>query len=537
MTPKVQLEVERKYEVPAHAEPDWSAMPILTVDAGESPRALTTEYFDTPQRRLADHGVVLRRRHGGPDAGWHLKYRTGQGKHELQVPLLKTSNRMPAQMKQYVNGLSGGQELESLATVANNRRVLYAVHPQHGPVAEICLDDVVATDRRAGLRRSWVECEVELVNGSGADPDAVFDEIEAVLFASGLKASASTAKIARALGADDHTSNVMVTDLHGEPVAATAQKSGVKKQQKKIKQPQKSLQDHIRGLMASAVAEVVSADFLVRVGDPNGVHAVRVAARRVVALIDGMGPELAGKSHRKISARVAELSDRLSAARDAEVVVDMLPQRAAMVDGHMAEAELRQLIERAERARDSERATVVRYIGSNEHAQFLTDVESWAQSVALRSQARELSGKKLATRAVKRWVQAVHQADQSLNTGPAHSTKLSHVVDRVHVHRKAIRNLRYGLDAVALTPGLKPKKPWRGVLDSTPQIQQELSEVMDSAVLDDWLASAGQAIKRAGGDRYAVGLLHGYERARVHGYQQSAPGLIDRLLSELSPQD
>lgn len=155
MTPNVQLEVERKYEVPAGAEPDWSTLPTLTVEAEVDNRDLEAVYFDTASDRLAGFGIALRRRKGGPDAGWHLKYRDELGKHELHVPMLKTSDRMPAQMKQYVAGLLAGQEVAPLATVANTRRVLNVNHPDHGFVAEICIDDVTATAHRTGVQRTW----------------------------------------------------------------------------------------------------------------------------------------------------------------------------------------------------------------------------------------------------------------------------------------------------------------------------------------------------------------------------------------------
>src|SRR3954452_17781984 len=45
---------------------------ISEVD-GSEPVTLDADYFDTPDRALRRHGVTLRRRTGGSDAGWHLK--------------------------------------------------------------------------------------------------------------------------------------------------------------------------------------------------------------------------------------------------------------------------------------------------------------------------------------------------------------------------------------------------------------------------------------------------------------------------------
>lgn len=592
MTPNVQLEVERKYEVPAGAELDWSTLPVLTIEPEQSVRELNAVYFDTPGNRLAAFGIVLRRRKGGPDAGWHLKYRDQLGKHELHVPMLKTSDRLPAQMKQYVAGLLAGQELEPLATVLNNRQVLNVRHPEFGHVAEICIDDVVATDERAGLKRTWAEYEVELVNGSGADGNAVFEELEGVLFAGGLKPSASAAKIARSLGADDDAPAVTVTDLDGNPVgeskdapsgekkSKSKKKDGSKKKSKsKAKQakstpvdvttvePQQaapeSTEDQVWVLVNSCVAGLLHADFMLRIGDPEGVHAVRVAARRLIAVIEGVGQELSGESHPELSEKLSAFSDQLSAARDAEVVVELLPQRAAVLGEQVSSAGLGQLNALAQSNREATRTAAVRHLNSKAHLQMLVDLSAWAEGIQLNPKARELSAKKLATRAVKRWSRAVAQADQNRDQPaeaqqettavsqesseaqdqqetqielPDPQVKISQAVDLVHVHRKALRNLRYGLDGLAVTTGLVPKKSWRGLLDGSAEIQAELSQMMDSAVMDDWFAFAARSLIRTGGDRYVVGLLHGHERARIQDYEQRAPELIDRLLSETSPE-
>lgn len=602
MTPNVQLEVERKYEVPAGAELDWSALPVLTVEPEQAQRNLHAVYFDTPGNRLAAFGIVLRRRKGGPDAGWHLKYRDQLGKHELHVPMLKTSDRLPAQMKQYVAGLLAGQDLEPLATVINNRQVLNVRHPDFGHVAEICIDDVVATDERAGIKRAWSEYEVELVNGSAADGTAVFEELETALFAAGLKPSASAAKIARALGADDDAPAVTVTDLNGDPVGqaqevATADKKKSKKKaetkkkgasKKKPKAKDKSgksaettpvdpvvvepaqaapesTEDQVWVLVNTSVAGLLYADFLLRIGDPEGVHAVRVAARRLIAVIEGVGQELAGDSHGELAEQLSAFSDQLSAARDAEVVVELLPQRAAVVGEHVSSAGLGQLNALAQSNLESTRTAAVRHLNSKAHVQLLADLTAWAEGIALEPKAQDVSAKKLATRAVKRWSRAVAQADQSVqaaseavpgsaSSGEADSAaedqqkvepeielpdaqaKISDAVDLVHVHRKALRNLRYGLDGLAVTTGLVPKKSWRGLLDGAGEIQAELSQMMDSAVMDDWFAFAARSLIRTGGDRYVVGLLHGHERARVQDYERRAPELIVRLLSETSPK-
>ncbi|NHU86136.1 CYTH and CHAD domain-containing protein [Kocuria sp. JC486] len=574
MTPNVQLEVERKYEVPTGAEPDWSALPTLVVEPEVESRALEAVYFDTASDRLAGFGIALRRRKGGPDAGWHLKYRDELGKHELHVPLLKSSERMPAQMKQYVAGLAAGADLTPLATVRNDRAVLKVMHPDFGQVAEICIDDVVATAERTGVHRTWAEYEVELVNGTGADGEEVFAELETVLLTAGLTPSTSTAKIARALGAEDGAPAVTVIVPETADQSESPKKQGSAKKSKKSKKSDKdkggkskksesaekvesatqaedsaetqvTAEDQVVALANQSLAQLLYADFLLRIGDPSGVHAVRVAARRLIAVIQGIGDELAGTNHPGLADQLSVLSDRLSAARDAEVVVELLPGRAAVVAENVSDAGLGQLKAMAQDHRESTRSAAVRHLNGRAHMQLLTELTSWAEGLQLTPEARELSAKKLATRAVKRWSQAVADAEASLQSESEPSAaetdaksgtkKTSAAVNAVHAHRKALRNLRYGLEGLSVTAGLQPKKAWRGLLDNTQDTQAELSEMMDSAVMDDWFGLAARSLIRTGGDRYVVGLLHGQERARLQDYETRAPELIDRLLSEVSP--
>jgi inorganic triphosphatase YgiF len=67
------LERERKWEVD-----DDFVLPSLddVVPGGEvehSTIELTSAYFDTADRDLCAHGLLLRRREGDDDAGWQLK--------------------------------------------------------------------------------------------------------------------------------------------------------------------------------------------------------------------------------------------------------------------------------------------------------------------------------------------------------------------------------------------------------------------------------------------------------------------------------
>ncbi|MFJ4045572.1 CYTH domain-containing protein [Microbacterium sp. NPDC089987] len=200
--PQRTFEIERKYDADADTGlPDWSGIPgVVAVTDGE-PRELDARYFDTTDAALARHGVALRRRTGGPDAGWHIKGpRQGDGRLELGWPLGET-DRLPAAVAETVAQWTDA-ELHPLARIENSRTAFHLLGAD-GVIAEFVDDHVRATDLRTGTRREWREWEMELGPAAPADPaqrGAFFAAVETAVFAAGGREPSSGSKLARALG-------------------------------------------------------------------------------------------------------------------------------------------------------------------------------------------------------------------------------------------------------------------------------------------------------------------------------------------------
>ncbi|MCE0507461.1 CYTH domain-containing protein [Microbacterium sp. KSW4-16] len=200
--PSRTVEVERKYDVDIETPlPRWDAIPgVDAVTAGEG-RALDARYFDTADGALARAGVALRRRTGGPDAGWHVKGpRQGDGRLELGWPLGDGDDLPPAVAETVATWTTA--PLTPLARIENDRTAYLLTGPD-GVVAEFVDDRVRATDLRGGVQREWREWEMEL--GPAAPDDelrrtAFFDAVEHAVLAAGGRESASGSKLARALG-------------------------------------------------------------------------------------------------------------------------------------------------------------------------------------------------------------------------------------------------------------------------------------------------------------------------------------------------
>ena len=570
MTPSTQPEIERKYEVPAGAEPGWDDMPRLKVEPEQDVRSLEATYYDTATGSLAAFGLALRRRRGGPDEGWHLKYRADGVKHEVHVPLLRTADRLPAQMRQLISGLVEDQPLEPLAVLRNERQVLQVHDPEHGRVAEICLDNVRGTESATGITRVWQEHEVELVNGTQADPQAVFDEIETVLLAAGLRPSASAAKIARTLGAEDDAEAVTVIGPDGEQLPGTQpedssedraekasskgkkgkkdKKDGGKKGKKDKKdggkktkraeaapepESEPSTEQIVRTALLGAVRQIHWMDFLVRIGAEPAVHGLRRAARSCEALLDGLGPDLADPQEAAEAGRIVrEMSQELSALRDAEVVEQLLPLRAQDAGEALSRSAAAHLETMARENREAQTTAARRRLLSSGHQESLRALGEMLDRARLSESAAEWTPKKLGSRMTERWLETVRQ----LGPVPAETVELEDVLVHVHAVRRALRLLSFGSEVFELT-ALRARKSQTTILPSAEGYLETCGDLMDCRVMDLWYASAARALVRKGGDRYGVGILHGRERARLEASAEDSVLILEELFDQLEDVD
>jgi inorganic triphosphatase YgiF len=206
--PARSIEVERKYDVDAEtALPDWTRLPGVTAVDAPEPRELDARYLDTADLALARSRVALRRREGGPDAGWHVKISAADGRHEWHWPLdagpapedASDEVVVPDAVAAAVAEWGSGPFLP-LARIRNSRTA-YALRDAVGAVvAEVVDDRVTALSARAGRTTSWREWEVELGPAAPADAAAFFDAADEIVAAAGGRVAASDSKLARAIG-------------------------------------------------------------------------------------------------------------------------------------------------------------------------------------------------------------------------------------------------------------------------------------------------------------------------------------------------
>jgi inorganic triphosphatase YgiF len=186
------LERECKWEV----DDDFVLPPLDdVVPGGEveySTIELTSAYFDTADRYLSAHGLLLRRREGDDDTGWQLKVPDANGRIEIHYPL---SDTMPSELSALLRGVSLGEPLVNMATIHTTRKRYRITDPKnHQLVAEIADDHVCAiAGGGTGEPIRWREVEVEL----GPAADEVPRRLAKRLASAGAKPSRYPSKLAR----------------------------------------------------------------------------------------------------------------------------------------------------------------------------------------------------------------------------------------------------------------------------------------------------------------------------------------------------
>src|SRR4051812_41826467 len=298
------LEVETKYDVDeAFVVPDVAGLAgVASVDAPVE-HQLEAVYFDTADLRLLRSRVTLRRRTGGPDAGWHLKLPAGTARRELHAPLGRAVKKPPPALLDPVAGVVRGEVPRPVATL-HTRRVVTALRGPGGELlAEIADDTVTASVPPAGpgapiLVQAWREVEVEL----GAGDDALAAAVGERLTEAGARRSPSASKVGRVLA------ERLVEVAGPVPQGRKPEDAG----------------EFVLSALAGQIAALQAADVLLRTDQPDAVHQIRVAARRLRSTLAAFRAVLDRATTGPIRDELSWLGGQLADARDDEVALEHL---------------------------------------------------------------------------------------------------------------------------------------------------------------------------------------------------------------------
>ncbi|MFZ7088134.1 CYTH domain-containing protein [Curtobacterium sp. RRHDQ10] len=345
------LEIERTYDLPDGADlPDLIGVGgILRTERAE-PFALDATYWDTDRLDLVAARVTVRRRTGGPDAGWHIKRAESDTvRHEQHFPLTERADAVPDELLAALFTERRGRGLRPVVHIATTRAVTRLLDEDDDQVAELADDAVTATrldasGAAAAEPRRWREVEVETVEG--VDPQiahAFLDALDGRFAAVGAGPAAVSSKLARGIAGAD-APRLRTADKPAKKTAARAVTKRLTRLRASLHRREARLRSgdttDLRGLAATAL----------------GIAAVLGAYRRAFA-----DTELTGRA---VSA-ADELADVAARSASAEDLVDTLPRAATPAQEQLVDAMTRERILAATRERrDVAVRDVVRFLTS-----------------------------------------------------------------------------------------------------------------------------------------------------------------------------
>ncbi|MCT1449739.1 CYTH and CHAD domain-containing protein [Corynebacterium sp. p3-SID1194] len=511
------IEVEAKFAVDdSIAVPDLTALSAVE-SAGETVNhSLSAIYYDTADLRLTRAKVTLRRRTGGKDDGWHIKLPGASGRTELHAELTDPSTP-PDELLAAVRAIIRGEPLAPIAQVDNDRAETPLFDAAGDQIAEFCDDHVTAWSLLpGGQQTSWREWEVELSGelAETVDGNALLHEATSLLINRGARKSASSSKLATALG----------DSAAAAPVPPYMSAGGLDEDS-----PAKAVVDSLRVQRD----RLVEWDPKVRNDEWDSVHQMRVATRELRSLLETFEGILAGDQTKHVESELKQLAALLGSARDAEVVEERFiglldSDTTGMIDDPAAEhvrGDMRREYERAHRR-------ILRTLDSQRYLTLLDDIDAILADppLATDTSAEEDSGE-AATAEAATAESAPAEARTSeeilyehLERGykklaKRHKLALEHYPDMslplhdreeyVHDVRKAAKKLRYSANA-AKDSGLKASK----LSKACKELQEILGDYQDAVTSRDRIEKLAASARKRGEDTFSYGMLYQREMSR-----------------------
>ena len=254
-------------------------------------RSFVSTYHDTADRLLARCGITLRRRLENGRNQWQLKLPVDGARREVEAP--GAPSGPPASIAELLPAFLHGRELLPLATLRTSRDGVL-VRAATG-IAEVVTDDVAVLDGQR-VSKTFAEVEIELIAGDRR----ALQSIERAVKRLGARRTDGRTKIARALGIRDVPSQRPKTDA-----------------------------ERIRLYIAQCYVDLLAADPGVRLGvDAEPVHDLRVAVRRLRALLRAARPMLAVDWAERLREELDWLGRALGPLRDLDVLSEHLRAEA-----------------------------------------------------------------------------------------------------------------------------------------------------------------------------------------------------------------
>jgi CHAD domain-containing protein len=487
-------EIERKYESDDSGLPDVTGVAGVAAVIDKGVAQLDAVYYDTADERLAASSVTLRRRTGGSDAGWHLKFPVSPGvRDEIRAPL---SDTLPRSLAALVRSRVRGAELVPVVRLRSDRDLRDLVDADGRLLAEVSVDAVHA-QRLAGGDGSaqWTEIEVELADG--VDP-GLLDKVEKRFRKAGIRPSKSASKLARALA--ETAPKKLAPAFVEDPVTAG---------------------DHVLAYVRAQRDAIVELDPAVRQDVEDSVHSMRVATRRMRSTFKSFGKVLDRAVTDPIGDELKWLAGELGVDRDREVLNERLSAALdevplALVSGPVAE---RLRLWAGDRPGGAS-GRLIGVLDSRRYLALLDALDALLADPPLRKAAGKTPDTVLSKAVRKDFGKVSALVERARDLEPGTDRDIA-----IHEARKKTKRTRYAAEAA--TPALG--KSAESLIKTMKSLQNLLGEHQDTVMARQTLRELSAVAHAAGESAFTYGLLYGREEQRAAAVEAELPGFWDGI--------
>ncbi|MCO4693979.1 CYTH and CHAD domain-containing protein [Streptomyces sp. RO-S4] len=509
-------EIERKYESDDSGLPDLTRVPGVASVRERGITHLDATYHDTADERLAASALTLRRRTGGSDAGWHLKFPVAPGvRDEIRAPL---SDTLPDELAALVRSRVRDRDLLPVVRLRSDRDVRHLLDADGRMLAEVSIDTVHAERLTgAGGTARWTEIEVELADDG--DP-AFLDKVEKRLRKAGVRPSESASKLARALAETAQDAGGARTadttpDTAGAPPATAPEAAPRHKHRPRPDGTPVTAGDHVLAYVRAQRDALVELDPAVRQDIPDSVHRMRVATRRLRSTFRTFRNVLDRATTDPVADDLKWLAAELGLDRDQEVLAERLTDAlgalpATQVTGPVADRLATWSAARHKGAHHE----VVAILDSRRYLTLLDTLDALLADPPLRKKAGAKPRKVLA--------KAVHKDFDKLAGLVTHALELPPGPERdtaLHEARKKTKRTRYAAEAAAPALGAPAEEAVRDMKE----LQSLLGDHQDSVMARRTVRELAAVAHAAGESDFTYGVLHAREEHRAQAAEAALP--------------
>jgi CHAD domain-containing protein len=442
-------------------------------------RRFTSTYYDTADFRLARSGVTLRRRVERGRSLWQLKLPRGSAAR-LELEQAGGAAGPPARIRDLLVAFMHGRELAPTAKLRTVRRGLRLASGNGDSTADVVMDEVAVLDGRK-VTGSFSDLEVEVVKGD----EQTLEDVEQALRRAGARRGDPRPKVMRALGLDPKAAVPTVR----------RNASGVEHLQAHLERLHEALLVHDPG---------------VRLGDdPEELHQLRVATRRLRALLRAARPLLVREWSEPLRAELSWLGGLLGPPRDLDVLIQHLWEEAEALSPEERRA-LSRGVAVLERERDEAGEALREAMDSERYFELLAAVERAARAphvlpdeVSLRDIAAGEFGK-------------LRRATDKLPDDPSD--------EELHAVRIKGKRARYAAELAERAVGKRATQ----FIDRAKDFQDVIGEHQDAVVAEQRLRELRRSARGAS-TAFVLGQLVERQRRRRERARGAFPGAWKKL--------